>query len=103
MKVRILESARRDLRAGYNFYERQEKGVGEYFLNSLFADIDTLSRNGGIHPTKFGLHWMLASRFPFAVYYRVEQGEVVVRAVLDCRRDPARITGRLKRERTRLS
>lgn len=101
MKVRILESTRRDLRAGYNFYERQEKGVGEYFLNSLFADIDSLTLHGGIHSMKSGFYWMLASRFPYAVYYRLEKGEVVVRAVLDCRRDPAWITKRLKREQAK--
>jgi plasmid stabilization system protein ParE len=101
MKVRILESARRDLRAGYNFYERQEKGVGEYFLDSLFADIDSLTLYGGIHPLRFSFYWMLASKFPYAVYYRLEKEEVIVRAVLDCRRDPAWITGRLERERTR--
>jgi hypothetical protein len=101
MKVRILESARKDLRAGYNFYERQEKGIGEYFLNSLFADIDSLTLYGGVHPEKFGFHWMLASRFPYAVYYRLEREEVIVRAVLDCRRDPAWVTKRLKRESTR--
>ena len=65
MKVRILESARRDLRNGYNFYERQQKGVGEYFLSTLFADIDSLTLYGGIHPLKF--HWMLAARFPYAI------------------------------------
>jgi plasmid stabilization system protein ParE len=101
MKVRILESARRDLRAGYNFYERQERGVGEYFLNSLFADIDSLTLYGGIQPLRFGFHCMLASRFPYAVYYRLDKEVVVVRGVLDCRRDPAWITKRLSRERTR--
>jgi len=101
MKVRILESARRDLRGGHNFYERQEAGVGEYFLNSLIADIDSLALYGGIHPRRSGFHWMLASRFPWAIYYRVEKEVVVVRAVLDCRRDPARVAERLNRERTR--
>jgi plasmid stabilization system protein ParE len=101
MKVRILEPARRDLRGGHNFYERQEAGVGEYFLNSLIADIDSLALYGGIHPRRSGFHWMLASRFPWAIYYRMEKEEVVVRAVLDCRRDPARVAERLNRERTR--
>jgi plasmid stabilization system protein ParE len=100
MKVRILESARKDLRAGYNFYERQENGVGEYFLDSLFADIDSLTLYGGIHPLKYGFHWMLASRFPYAIYYRLEKEVVVVRAVLDCRRDPTWTAKRLNRERT---
>ena len=101
MKVRILESARRDLRAGYNLYERRETGVGEYFLNSLFADIDSLALYGGIHSERSGCHWKLASHFPWAVYDRLALEEVVVRGVLDCRRDPGWISKRLTRERTR--
>ena len=100
MKVRILESARRDLRGGYNFYERHEAGVGEYSLNSLFADIDSLALSGGIHPRRSGFHWMLAFKFPWAIYSRMEMEEVGVRAVLDCRRDPARVAERLNREQT---
>ena len=99
MKVRILESARVDLRSGYRFYEQQEAGVGAYFLNSLFADIDSLAFHGGIHPQRSGFHWMLASKFPWAIYYRLDGDVVVVRAVLDCRRDPAGIAERLHRER----
>ena len=73
----------------------------EYFLNSLFADIDSLTLYGGIHALKSGFHSMLASRFPYAVYYRLDNDEVVVRAVLDCRRNPAWIKKRLERERER--
>jgi plasmid stabilization system protein ParE len=95
MKVRILESARDDLREGYRFYERQEAGIGEYFLDMLSAEIDSLGLYGGIHPMRSGHHRMLSARFPFAVYYRIDRDEVVVRAVLDCRRDPAWIRKRL--------
>jgi hypothetical protein len=27
---------------GRHFYERQQAGIGDYFLDSLFADIDAL-------------------------------------------------------------
>lgn len=57
MKVRLLESARRDLREGHIFYEQQEEGVGDYFLNTLFAEIDSLTRYGGIHPARLGLSY----------------------------------------------
>lgn len=96
MKVRILESAREDLRKGYRFYEQQQEGVGDYFLDMLCAEIDSLALYGEIHAIRSGYHRMLSGRFPFAVYYRIERGEVVVRAVLDCRRDPAWIRNRLK-------
>ena len=88
MKVRILRSALEDLTAGRRFYERSALGVGSYFFDSLFSEIESLSLYAGIHHTQFGFQRLLAKRFPFAVYYRVITGEAVVFRVLDCRRDP---------------
>ena len=84
MKIKILTSAQRDLIDGYLFYEKQEAGLGNYFLDSLFSDIDSLRIYAGIHGLHFGTyHRMLAKRFPFAVYYRVEDATAIVDAVLD--------------------
>jgi hypothetical protein len=97
MRIRILESALQDLSAGRSFYESQAEGLGQYFLDSLFSDIDSLHLYAGIHPVLFDrYHRLLSRRFPFAVYCRVEGESVVVHAVLDCRRDPALHGQRLK-------
>lgn len=96
MKIRILSAAARDLVDGYRFYEKQAPGVGAYFPDTLYADIDSLVVNAGIHPLYFGrYHRLLSSRFPFAVYYRVEEQTATVYAVLDCRRSPAWIRARI--------
>ncbi|MBL8540866.1 MAG: type II toxin-antitoxin system RelE/ParE family toxin [Betaproteobacteria bacterium] len=96
MKIRILGSASRDLIEGYSFYERQAEGVGSYFLDSLYSDIDSLIITAGMHSVHFDkYHRLLSRRFPFAIYYRVEGETVLVYAVLDCRRDPAWIRKRL--------
>lgn len=42
MNIKILPIANDDLLNGYHFYEQQEKGIGSYFLDSLFSDIDSL-------------------------------------------------------------
>lgn len=42
MKIKILRSAVEDLALGRDFYERQGKGLGDYFEESLTADIDSL-------------------------------------------------------------
>lgn len=90
MKIRILEQAYQDLIDGYCFYEKQEGGLGAYFLDSLFADIDSLRIYAGIHSVHFDKYYRLLSRrFPFAVYYCIEDNTVLVYAVLDCRKDPA--------------
>lgn len=44
MKIKILASASQDLIEGYRFYESQAEGVGVYFLDSLYSDIDSLTR-----------------------------------------------------------
>ena len=38
MKLRLLSLAEADLLSGFRFYERQEQGVGTYFLESLYSD-----------------------------------------------------------------
>jgi len=90
LKLRILSLAVEDLDAGRQFYEGQQEGLGEYFLDSLFSDIDALLLYAGIHPKVFGYFRTLSDRFPYAIYYRVEGDEIQVWRVLDCRQDPAR-------------
>jgi hypothetical protein len=96
VKIEILDEAELDLADGFRFYEAQGYGLGDYFLNSLFSDIDSLHLYAGIHPVLFGHHRLLSRRFPFAIYYHFF-GEIVrVNAVLDCRRNPDFIDDRLK-------
>ena len=96
MKIRILASASRDLLEGYRFYEKQAAGIGAYFLDSLNSDIDSLMIGAGMHSVHFGrYHRLLSKRFPFAIYYRIEDQSVLVYAVLDCRRNPAWIRTKL--------
>lgn len=102
MKIRIFDSAKLDLVDGFSFYEAQERGVGQYFLDSLYSDIDSLALYAGIHQKKSGdFHWMLSRRFPYAIYYTLAGDLVSVHAVLDCRQDPGQIEERLNQERTR--
>ena len=78
MKIRLLSSALDDLSEGRLFYEKQGEGLGEYFFDSLFSDIDSLTLYGGIHPNFFGYHRMLSKKFPYAIYYKLEEKSVVV-------------------------
>jgi len=75
----------------------QEAGLGGYFLDSIGADIDSLQLMAGIHPMRHDHYRFLADRFPYWIYYRIENGIAYVVAVLDARQEPARI---LERERT---
>ncbi len=64
MNVQILDEAEQDLIDGFRFYERQGQGLGSHFLDSLFADIDSLQLYAGIHSIHTGYHRFWPSGFP---------------------------------------
>ena len=40
MSIEILDKAEDDLVEGYLFYDAQQAGLGAYFLESLYSDIE---------------------------------------------------------------
>ncbi len=102
VKIRLLESAKEDLRAGYWFYEDQSAGLGEYFLDCLQADVRSLEVYAGVHARAEGFFRMLAKRFPFAIYYLVDADQIDIYAILDCRCDPTWIESKLRSSRKKL-
>jgi hypothetical protein len=95
VKIQILVEAQEDLIQGFRFYEGREPGLGAYFLDCLFSDIDSLLVHAGVHAVIYTYHRCLSKRFPFAIYYSLEGELVRVHAVLDCRRNPSWIRRRL--------
>ncbi len=63
MKIEILSLAMQDIAAGQQFYERQQDGLGIYFLDALFSDIDSLLLYAGIHQQFFGYYRALSKLF----------------------------------------
>jgi len=96
MKIKVLDEAEQDLLDGFRFYELQERDLGDYFLDTIASDIDSLSIYAGIHAKDYGQYRLLSKRFPYAIYYSIKAGVVYVNAVLDCRRNPDFISNRLK-------
>ena len=86
--VVVLSEAAGDLELGRDFYDSQTLGIGDYFVDSLLSDIESLRLFHSIHPLHFGFMRMLSSRFPFGIYYDETDIEIQVFAVLDLRRDP---------------
>ena len=97
MKVVIESAAYQDVDLVSDFYESQEPGVDAYFVQQFARTARSLATTGGIHAKKFDFHFCLVERFPVAMYYKVEEEEVRIRAVLDCRRDPRWISRQLNR------
>jgi len=85
----ILLIAERDIAEAVNWYENQREGYGERFQESLERVFDQIERAPEMHPLiQLRVRRALTPRFPFAVYYRIENDEAIVFAVLHSRRDP---------------
>ena len=87
-KVVILTDAATDIEKGRDFYNSIDPGAGDYFVRSILSDLDKLPEISGVHPIVFGYHRMLATKFPFAIYYQSNEKGIEVVAILDLRRNP---------------
>jgi len=69
----------RDLAAAFGYYEQQTEGLGERFLAAVDSVFDAIERYPQMFAQVHGeVRRALVSRFPYAVFYRVESKRVVV-------------------------
>lgn len=73
MLIDILDEAKDDIINGGLFYRRQGgESLKGYFVDSIFAAIDTLAFSANAHPIRHGCHRLLADRFiPFTIALRM--------------------------------
>jgi len=93
--IQILSEAEVDLEDGRWFYESQGKSVGEYFWDSLISDIESLVIYAGIHSKVYGYYRMSSKRFPYSIYYELNNDTAYVIAVLPERRNPTWVRRKL--------
>ncbi len=97
MKINILDHAKTQILNGARFYEMQSQGLGDYFRSSILQDIERLIITAGVHQIILGkYHRSVSRRFPFAIYYRVDDNQIWVHAVLDSRRHPDQIRQQIR-------
>ncbi len=87
-EIVVLSDVLDDLNDGKAFYDQREPGVGDYFWDTLISDIESLWLYAGIHK-KIGKYYrMLSRRFPYAIYYQINDDIAQVIAILPMRRNP---------------
>ena len=89
--VRIRKEAEQDLAAAASWYEERRSGLGQEFLDEFMIVRERLSENPMLFPIVHrATHRAMTNRFPFGVYFRIEDAEVVILAVMHGSRDPRR-------------
>lgn len=90
MTVKVIRAAKTDIAASYLFYEKRQKGLGDYFVECILSDIADLEKTGGIHRKIHGYHHVNSRRFQSILYYRMADETVILSAILDGRINPAK-------------
>jgi plasmid stabilization system protein ParE len=87
----IRQEAESDLKEIYKWYESCQKGLGEDFKQYIGESIAKLKKTPQIYPTVHkNIRRAFIRRFPFGIFYLVENNSIIVLAVLHARRDPKR-------------
>jgi plasmid stabilization system protein ParE len=90
--LRFLPEVEEDVIAGYVWYEEKSKGLGEDFLRIFYASAIEISRSPLIYPKVYEeFRRRLLRRFPYAVYFTIENSEITVFGLFHCARDPRTI------------
>lgn len=85
-----VPAADRDIEAAFEWYEKEQLGLGREFLDQLRAAYDRIADGPLKYPRlRSKTRRALLRRFPYGVYFSVEKEVVVVLAVLHTSRDPA--------------
>lgn len=90
-RVRLTEEADRHLTEAASWYERQRAGLGREFLEEALSAFPLLAE----HPSKYpvvhsDIRRAPMRRFPYGLYFRAEESQLVVVAVIHARRRPGR-------------
>jgi len=87
----IRPAAETELTEAYRWYEAQRQGLGLEFLFSIEAALALIQRTPELHPLIHKqVRRALIRRFPFGVFYVVDEDTIQVLAVFHGKRNPKR-------------
>lgn len=85
----IAPEAEQDIAEAYAWYEGRRVGLGEEFLTSIDACIETIRRAPELYPVIYeSYRRSLVRRFPYAIFYEHVEKTVIVYGVFHTSRDP---------------
>jgi len=90
-EIRLRDEAEADLNEAAIWYQQQQGGLGNEFLDEVVSLLQSIQQHPLAYPV---IHRetrrALMRRFPFGVFYRVENEYIVVVAIIHASRHPRR-------------
>jgi plasmid stabilization system protein ParE len=96
LKAHFLLEARQDLRETARYYESQRRGLGKEFRAEVLAEVARIEGSPEALPVlEEGVRRGRVHRFPYGVFYRIHNQEIVIIAVSHLSRRPGHWLSRL--------
>ncbi|MDA3790218.1 MAG: type II toxin-antitoxin system RelE/ParE family toxin [Desulfobacula sp.] len=91
MKLNYTHKAKDDIESAFSWYEKQRTRLGFEFLDCVEIAVKSIIEN----PEMYRIHYSifrgcLIRKFPFSIFYTIEDNEIVVHSVFDNRQDPVK-------------
>ena len=89
LEVRLRPEAEQDLADAAAWYEEQRQGLGHEFLDEVLTMLSSIAETPMMYPNVHrNTRRAVIHRFPFGVYFRVENATIVVVALMHGSRNP---------------
>ena len=87
----FLVAAVADVAEARDWYDLQRPGLGGEFIDAVELAVDSILDFPDAHPVVYrGSRRFLLARFPYCLYYRIDDAGIIVVACLHAVRDPER-------------
>ena len=92
MDIRYTDRSKIDVSIAFNGYEKQKNGLGYDFLISIEDSIEKIIRNPKLYPVSHSnFHRCIIRRFPFSIYYSIEEEFIIIHSVFNNRLHPSKM------------
>ena len=96
LEVRLRPEAEQDLADAAAWYEEQRQGLGHEFLDEVLTMLSNIAETPLMYPDVHrNTRRAIVHRFPFSVYFRVENATIVTVAIMHGSRNPRRWKNRI--------
>ena len=87
--LKFTEEALLDYKEAYNWYSNIEKSLGNSFEKEIKITLEKIETNSDIYPIVEGqTRRVITNRFPYGVFFLVDNNQIIITAVLHHRRNP---------------
>ena len=90
--IRIEPEALQDIQLAIDWYDLQQRGLGEKFYNYLDSVLGSLAINPYYQIRYSNIRCLPLQKYPFMIHYSIDESKaiVIIRAIFNTSLDPAK-------------